>query len=418
MRKSPKFSPEVIERAVRMVFDAKDQYPSQWAAIESIAGKIGCTAETLRKWVRQGERDSGVRPGTTTAEQQRIKELEREVRELRKTNEILKLASALFRPGGARPPPQEVNAFIDEHRARLGVEPICAALQVAPSAYRRHAARQRDTALLPARAQRDAELMPEVQRVYDANLRVYGADKVWRQLLREGVTVARCTVERLMRRLGLQGVRRGKGVRTTVPDAKAACPLDRVNRHFKAKRPNQLWVADFTYVSTWQGFVYVAFVVDVFARRIVGWRVSSSMQTDFVLDALEQALYARRAEREGDLVHHSDRGSQYVSIRYSERLAEAGIEPSVGSTGDSYDNALAETINGLFKAEIIHRRGPWKTREAVELATLEWVSWFNHHRLLEPIGYIPPAEAEANYWREQAEASTTKPASSAAPQEG
>ncbi|MEB2349101.1 MAG: IS3 family transposase [Comamonadaceae bacterium] len=412
MRKSPKYSPEVIERAVRMVFEAKDQYPSQWAAIESIASKIGCTAETLRRWVRQGERDSGVRPGATTAEQQRIKELEREVRELRKTNEILKLASAYFGPGGARPPPQEVNAFIvnafiDGHRARLGVEPICTALQVAPSAYWRHAARLRDPSLLPARAQRDAQLMAQVQRVYDVNLRVYGADKVWRQLQREGVAVARCTVERLMRRLGLQGARRGKKVRTTVAAAKAACPLDRVNRQFEAQRPNQLWVADFTYVSTWQGFVYVAFVIDVFARRIVGWRVSRSMQTDFVLDALEQALYARRAEREGALVHHSDRGSQYVSIRYSERLAEAGIEPSVGSTGDSYDNALAETINGLYKAEIIHRRGPWKTREAVELATLEWVSWFNHHRLLEPIGYIPPAEAEANYWRQRAQASPT-----------
>ena len=214
-------------------------------------------------------------------------------------------------------------------------------------------------------------------------------------------------------------MRRGKSVRTTVPDAKAVCPRDRVNRQFRAERPNQLWVADFTYVSSWQGFVYVAFVIDVFARRIVGWRVSNSMQTDFVLDALEQALYARRRERDGELVHHSDRGSQYVSIRYSERLAEAGIEPSVGSTGDSYDNALAETINGLYKAEIIHRRGPWKTREAVELATLEWVSWFNHHRLLEPIGYIPPAEAEANYWRQQAEASaTTKPAQSPALQEG
>ena len=312
-----------------------------------------------------------------------------------------------------------MNAFIDEHRARLGVEPICRALQVAPSAYRRHAARRRDPALLPARAVRDASLLPQVQRVYDQNLRVYGADKVWRQLRREGTAVARCTVERLMRLRGLQGARRGKAVRTTVPDAKAACPLDRVNRQFKADRPNQLWVADFTYVSTWQGFVYVAFVIDVFARRIVGWRVSTSMQTDFVLDALEQALYARRAERDGALVHHSDRGSQYVSIRYSERLAEAGIEPSVGSTGDSYDNALAETINGLYKAEIIHRRGPWKTREAVELATLEWVSWFNHHRLLEPIGYIPPAEAEANYWRQQGQDSTTtEPARSAALQEG
>ena len=293
-----------------------------------------------------------------------------------------------------------MTVFVDEHRARFGVEPICKALQVAPSAYWREAARKRDPALCPPRRQREAQLLPQIERVWSANMRVYGADKVWKQLNRERIEVARCTVERLMRRLGLRGVVRGKRVRTTVPDAKAACPLDRVNREFRAERPNQLWVSDFTYVSTWQGFVYVAFVIDVFARRIVGWRVSSSMQTDFVLDALEQALYARRNEREGDLVHHSDRGSQYVSIRYSERLAEAGIEPSVGSKGDSYDNALAETINGLYKAELIHRRAPWKTREAVELATLEWVSWFNHHRLLEPIGYIPPAEAEANYWRE------------------
>jgi transposase InsO family protein len=296
-----------------------------------------------------------------------------------------------------------VNAFIDEHRARCGVEPICTALQVAPSAYRRHAARQRHPALLSQRAKRDALLLPGVQRVFDQNLQVYGADKVWRQLHREGLVVARCTVERLMRLAGLRGARRGKSVRTTVPDAKAPCPLDRVNRQFQADRPNQLWVADFTYVSTWQGFVYVAFVIDVFARYIVGWRVSTTMHTDFVLDALEQALYARQPWRHGGLTHHSDRGSQYVSIRYSERLAEAGIEPSVGSTGDSYDNALAETINGLYKAEIIHRRGPWKTREAVELATLEWVSWFNTKRLLEPIGYIPPAEAEANYWQQQAQ---------------
>ena len=294
-----------------------------------------------------------------------------------------------------------MKPFIDQHRERLGVEPICKALQVAPSGYRREAARSRQPALCPPRRQRDAALLPEIERVWENNLRVYGADKVWKQLRREHFAVARCTVERLMRRAGLRGVIRGKSVRTTVPDAKAACPLDRVNRQFRAERPNQLWVSDFTYVSTWQGFVYVAFVIDVFARRIVGWRVSSSMKTDFVLDALEQALYARSGQRDGELVHHSDRGSQYVSIRYSERLAEAGIEPSVGSIGDSYDNALAETINGLYKAELIHRRAPWKTREAVELATLEWVSWFNHHRLLEPIGYIPPAEAEANYWRQQ-----------------
>jgi transposase InsO family protein len=291
-----------------------------------------------------------------------------------------------------------VRSFVDQHRGRYGVEPICKLLQVAPSAYWRHAARQRDPALRSARARRDATLMPQIKGVWQANFQVYGADKVWRQLQREGVAVARCTVERLMRRLGLRGAVRGKVVRTTIADSNAPCPRDHVNRQFRADRPNQLWVSDFTYVSTWQGFVYVAFVIDVFARRIVGWRVSRSMRTDFVLDALEQALYARQPERDDALIHHSDRGSQYVSIRYTERLAEAGIEPSVGSKGDSYDNALAETINGLYKAELVHRRAPWKTVESLELATLEWVTWFNHHRLLEPIGYVPPAEAEQQYY--------------------
>jgi len=275
-------------------------------------------------------------------------------------------------------------------------------LQVAPSNIRRHAALRRDPSLRSARARRDDALIPQIERVWQANFSVYGAVKVWRQLRREGTSVARCTVERLMRRQGLRGVVRGKVVRTTVPDSRTPCPLDRVNRQFKAERPNQLWVSDFTYVSTWQGWLYVAFVVDVFARRIVGWRVSRLMTTDFVLDALEQALYARQPERDS-LVHHSDRGSQYLSIRYSERLTDAGIEPSVGSRGDSYDNALAETINGLYKAEVIHRRAPWKTRESVELATLEWVAWFNHVRLLEPLGHIPPAEAEANYYRQLAD---------------
>ena len=290
-------------------------------------------------------------------------------------------------------------AFIDAHRHTHGVEPICTALQVSPLGYRRHAALAREPQRRCARAHRDEALMPQIERVWQANMQVYGAKKVWRQLAREGTTVARCTVERLMRARGLRGVRRGKVLRTTISNPKAVCPLDKVNRQFRAERPNQLWVSDFTYVSTWQGWLYVAFVIDVFARRIVGWRVSSSMQTDFVLDALEQALYARQPERDCSLIHHSDRGSQYVSIRYSERLSEAGIEPSVGSKGDSYDNALAETINGLYKAELIHRRAPWKTKEAVELATLEWVAWFNNQRLLEPIGYIPPAEAEANYYR-------------------
>ena len=294
-----------------------------------------------------------------------------------------------------------MRAFVDAHRDTFGVEPICKVLQIAPSGFRRHAVRQREPTRSPARAQRDALLMPKIEQVWRVNMRVYGADKVWRQLRREGTQVARCTVERLMRQQGLRGVVRGKVVRTTTPDTSAPCPLDRVQRTFRADRPNQLWVSDFTYVSTWQGFVYVAFVVDVFARRIVGWRVSASMRTDFVLDALEQALYARRRDRDEGLIHHSDRGSQYVSIRYCERLAEAGIEPSVGSRGDSYDNALAETINGLYKAELIHRRAPWKSREAVELATLEWVSWFNHRRLLGSIGYVPPADAEAAYYQQQ-----------------
>ena len=276
-------------------------------------------------------------------------------------------------------------------------------MQVAPSGYRRRAARQRNPALRCAREQRDTELVPQIQRVWHANLEVYGADKVWRQMNREDFAVARCTVERLMKRLQLQGVRRGKVVRTTRHDPAIMCPHDKVNRQFKASRPNELWVSDFTYVSTWQGWLYVAFIIDVFARRIVGWQVSRSMHTDFVLDALEQALYERQPDESDGLIHHSDRGSQYVSIRYSERLAEAGIEPSVGSRGDSYDNALAETINGLYKTELIHRCGPWKTKEALELATLKWVHWFNHQRLLEPIGYIPPAEAEANYWRQLAE---------------
>jgi len=241
----------------------------------------------------------------------------------------------------------------------------------------------------------------EVQRVWDANMQCYGAVKVWKQLRREGIEAARCTVERLMRRAGLQGIRRGQAVRTTVAGDKSLCPLDRVQRQFHAARPNQLWVSDFTYVSTWQGWLYVAFVIDVFARRIVGWRVSTCMKTDFVLDALEQALYARQPHRAGGLIHHSDRGSQYVSIRYTERLSEAGIEPSVGSKGDSYDNALAETINGLYKAELIYRQS-WKSREAVEMATLKWVHWYNHQRLLSSIGYIPPAEAEANFHQLQA----------------
>jgi transposase InsO family protein len=290
--------------------------------------------------------------------------------------------------------------FIDDYRGAYGVEPICRVLKIAPSTYHAHDARRRRPDTAPPRHQRDAVLRVEIRRVFDENFQVYGVRKVWRQLVREGEDVARCTVARLMRAMGLQGVIRGRRVRTTISDKSAPCPLDRVNRQFRAPRPNVLWVSDFTYVATWMGFVYVAFVIDAYARRIVGWRVSRSAHAGFVLDALEQALHDRRPVCGSGLVHHSDRGVQYVSIKYTERLAEAGLEPSVGSVGDSYDNALAETINGLFKAEVIHRRGPWRSMEAVEYATLEWVDWFNNRRLLEPIGNIPPAEAEAAYYAE------------------
>jgi putative transposase len=292
-------------------------------------------------------------------------------------------------------------AFIDEHRGVYGVEPICKVLPIAPSTYHAHAARRADPGKLSPSAKRDEVLKAQILRVFEENFRVYGVRKLWRQLSREGIAVARCTVARLMKAMGLQGAVRGKPVRTTVSDKAVPCPLDRVNRQFRAPQPNVLWVSDFTYVATWTGFVYVAFVIDAFARRIVGWRVSRTAHASFVLDALEQALHERRPLQGAGLVHHSDRGVQYVSMKYTQRLAEAGVEPSVGSVGDSYDNALAETINGLFKAEVIHRRGPWRSLQAVEFATLEWVDWFNHRRLLEPIGNIPPAEAEARYYEQR-----------------
>ena len=292
-------------------------------------------------------------------------------------------------------------SFIDDHRATYGVEPICRVLPIAPSTYHAHAAKRADPGKLSARARRDASLRTDIKRVWDANFQVYGVRKVWRQLQREAIAAPRCQVARLMKRMGLAGAVRGKTVKTTHSDKSTPCPLDRVNRQFRAPAPNVLWVSDFTYVATWQGFVYVAFVIDAFARRIVGWRASRTAHAGFVLDALEQALHDRRPVQGSGLVHHSDRGVQYVSIRYTERLAEAGIEPSVGSVGDSYDNALAETVNGLFKTEVIRRRGPWRTLEAVEFATLEWVDWFNNRRLLGPIGNIPPAEAEDRYYAAQ-----------------
>jgi putative transposase len=290
--------------------------------------------------------------------------------------------------------------YIDDHKERFGVEPICAVLPIAPSTYYVNKTQHRDPDRRSARAQRDDELKLEIQRAWDDNFRVYGVRKVWRQLKREGFEVARCTVARLMRDLGLRGVVRGRKVRTTVPDELLDRPLDRVNRQFNVFRPNALWVADLTYVATWRGFVYVAFVIDAFARRIVGWRVSSSLRTGLALDALEQALYDRQKSETEELIHHSDRGVQYLSIRYAERLQEAGIEPSVGSVGDSYDNALAETINGLYKTEVIRQQGPWRNIEDVEFATLTWVDWFNNRRLFEPIGNVPPREKEIEYYQQ------------------
>jgi len=288
--------------------------------------------------------------------------------------------------------------FIDDHRKTYGVEPICRVLPIAPSTYFRHKAAQRDPRKRSARAQHDEVLRAIIRRIWEANHRVYGPRKVWKQMGREGLHEARCRVRRLMREMGLAGAVRGRAWTTTTESPpNAERPTDLVDRHFTATRPNQLWVADFTYVATWRGFVYVAFVIDVFARRIVGWRVSASLRADFVLDALDQAIYERCGEEVGDLIHHSDRGSQYLAMRYTERLADAGIEPSIGSRGDAYDNALAESVIGLFKTEVIRLKGPWRHLEAVEFATLDWVDWFNHRRLLEPIGYLPPAEYEARY---------------------
>ncbi|MBE1663769.1 IS3 family transposase [Escherichia coli] len=394
MTKNTRFSPEVRQRAVRMVLESQGEYDSQWAAICSIAPKIGCTPETLRVWVRQHERDTGGGDGgLTTAERQRLKELERENRELRRSNDILRQASAYFGEGGVRPPLEKMMPLLDKLREQYGVGPVCSELHIAPSTYYHCQQQRHHPDKRSARAQRDDWLKKEIQRVYDENHQVYGVRKVWRQLLREGIRVARCTVARLMAVMGLAGVLRGKKVRTTV-SRKAVAAGDRVNRQFVAERPDQLWVADFTYVSTWQGFVYVAFIIDVFAGYIVGWRVSSSMETTFVLDALEQALWARRPS---GTVHHSDKGSQYVSLAYTQRLKEAGLLASTGSTGDSYDNAMAESINGLYKAEVIHRKS-WKNRAEVELATLTWVDWYNNRRLLERLGHTPPAEAEKAYY--------------------
>ncbi|NLC97718.1 MAG: IS3 family transposase [Actinomycetales bacterium] len=407
-----KYGDELRGRATRMAVDARRDPGARSGAIPRIAAQLGVHPETLRNWVRQAEVDGGVRPGTTTDDASRLVELERENRELRRANEILKTSAAFFRCG-ARPQDQVTKVptavlvdYIDQHRNRFGVEPICtvlkdAGVQVAPSTY--YAARNRPPS---ARSVRDAELVEDIKVAHKANLGVYGARKIHAELNREGVLVARCTVGRLMRLVGLRGIPREKTRKTTVGDgAETERPEDLVDRKFVASAPNQLWVADLTYVRTHAGWTYVAFVLDVFSRMIVGWQVSTSMRTDLALDALDMGLWNRqRAGRDvTGLVHHSDRGVQYRAIRYTERLAEADAVASVGSKGDSYDNAMAEALNSLFKAECIRNplmrpKGGWKNVGDVEIAVAEYVDWFNHRRLHGEIGLVPPAEFETNHW--------------------
>ncbi|WP_412867401.1 IS3 family transposase, partial [Cellulomonas sp. 179-A 9B4 NHS] len=391
-----KYPEELRERATRMAVDLRRDPATKAGALARVAGQLGINPETLRNWVTQAEVDVGHRPGTTSAEAARIAELEREVRELRRTNEILRTASA-FRRGGARPPTEVIVGYIDEHKARLGVEPICRALRVAPSTY--YAAKTRPPS---ARSNSDAATTAVIAKVHADNFGVYGARKVHAELRRQGHVVARCTVERLMRAAGLRGITRAKGPRTTIAGTGPDLRPDLVERQFTATAPNQLWVADITYCRTFNGWAYGAFVTDVFSRRVVGWQLSTSLRTDLALDALEMAIWTRRREGRdvSGLTHHSDKGVQYVAVRYSQRLAEAGAVASVGSTGDSYDNALAEAFNSLFKAELVRNKGPWRSVDDLEIAVAEYVDWFNHRRLHGEIGLIPPAEHEENYYRQ------------------
>ncbi|WP_406430441.1 IS3 family transposase [Streptomyces sp. NBC_00631] len=409
MARPSRYPLELRRRAVRMVAEVRDDYPNETAALQAVADKLDIgSRETLRNWVKQHEIDAGQRPGTTTEESAQLKALKKENAELKRANEILK-AAAKFLRGRARPATHALVAFIDEHRDRFGgVEPICRTLtahdcKIAPSTYYAHRKRL-DTP--SARSVRDEELKERIQEVYTSNYRVYGARKIWRELNRQGHAVARCTVERLMRELGIQGAVRGKRVITTIPGGQAERAPDLVDRDFVASAPNRCWVADFTHVKTFAGVVYVAFVVDTFSRRIVGWSAATVKETVFVLDALEMAIWQRdrdqRPIQPGELIHHSDAGSQYTSYRLAKHLDAAGIAASIGSVGDAYDNALMESTIGLFKTELIKPQRPWKTLSQVELATAEWIDWYNHRRLHGEIGHIPPVEYEANYYTELA----------------
>ncbi|MCY0947086.1 IS3 family transposase [Streptomyces antarcticus] len=411
MARPSSYPAELRKRAVRMVAEVRSDYPNESAAIKAVAEKLGIgSTETLRKWVRQDQVDSGARPGTSTEESGQMKALKKENAELKRANDILK-AAAKFLRGRARPATSSLVAFIDEHRDRFGgVEPICRVLtehdcKIAPSTFYAHHKRLGTPS---PRTVRDEELKPLVHEVFTVNYRVYGARKIWRELNRQGHVVARCTVERLMREMGIAGAVRGKKVITTIPDSAATRAPDRLDRDFVATAPNRTWVADFTHVATWAGVVYVAFVVDTFSRRIVGWSAATSKETRPVLDALEMALWQRDRDgfpyQRGELIHHSDAGSQYTSFRLAEHLDAAGIAASIGSVGDAYDNSLMESTIGLYKTELIKPQRPWKTLAQVELATAEWIDWYCHRRLHGEIGHIPPAEYEANHYQ-----ATTKP---------
>ncbi|WP_343986467.1 IS3 family transposase [Terrabacter terrae] len=401
-----KYPEELRERAIRMAVDLRRDPDTKAGAVKRVGDQLGINPDTLRNWVQQAEVDEGHRPGVTTAEVRRIAELEREVKELRRANEILRTASAFFAGGGARPQAQVSTAvlveYIDEHRDRFGVEPICTALteagtQIAPSTY--YAAKRRAPS---ARSVSDAATLAVIEKVHAENYGVYGIRKVHAELRRQGHLVARCTTHRLMRQAGLRGVSRAKGPRTTIPGSGPDTRPDLVQRAFTATAPDQLWVADITYCRTFAGWVYAAFVIDVFSRRVVGWQLAKNLRTDLALDALEMGLWDRaRAGRDTTgLIHHSDKGVQYLAIRYTQRLADAGAVASVGSTGDSYDNALAEAFNSLFKAELIRNRGPWRSIDDLEIAVAEYIDWFNHRRLHGEIGLVPPVEFEDQHYRQ------------------
>ncbi|HVA60352.1 MAG TPA: IS3 family transposase [Mycobacteriales bacterium] len=398
-----KYPEELRERAIRLTLDARKDPAARAGACARIGEQLGINAETLRGWVTQAEIDEGGRPGTTSTDKEKLDKLEREVKELRRTNAILRSASAFFR-GGARPPLSLILDYVERHKTEFGVEPICTTLteadvKISPSTY--YAAKGREPS---ARAVRDEDLKPKVAKVHRDNYGVYGIRKVHAQLNREAVlagtdAVARCTTQRLMKELGLRGISRAKGPRTTVPGTGPDTRLDHVKRAFVADCPDRLWVADITYVRTFAGWVYCAFVLDVFSRRVVGWQVSTSLRTDLALDALNMGLWTRQHDGHDTsaLVHHSDRGVQYVAIRYTERLAEAGAVASVGSKGDSYDNAMAEAFNSLFKAELVRNRGPWKNIGDLEIAVAEYIDWFNFRRLHGEIGLVPPVEYETTH---------------------